>query len=177
LKFGLISGAIMATLMFVTIPFADKIGFDKGMIVGFTSMILAFLLIFFGVRSYRENVSNGEISFPAALGVGVLIMLVGTLCYVVAWEIVYFNFMPDFFEKYSAYLITQMKSSGASAESVEAQRQALALMGQRYRNPFWNAAYTFLEPMPVGIPITVLSAIILRRKPKSLKGSEQLVSS
>jgi hypothetical protein len=64
LKFGLISGAIMAALMFVTMPFADKIGLDKGMIVGFTSMILAFLLIFFGVRSYRENVSNGEISFP-----------------------------------------------------------------------------------------------------------------
>ena len=123
LKFGLISGAIMAALMFVTMPFADKIGLDKGMIVGFTSMILAFLLIFFGVRSYRENVSNGEISFPTALGVGVLIMLVGTLCYVVAWEIVYFNFMPDFFEKYSAYLLTQMKSSGADAQSIEAQRQ------------------------------------------------------
>ena len=177
LKFGLISGAIMAALMFVTMPFADKIGLDKGMIVGFTSMILAFLLIFFGVRSYRENVSNGEISFPAALGVGVLIMLVGTLCYVVAWEIVYFNFMPDFFEKYSAYLLTQMKSSGASAQSIEAQRQTLALMGQRYRNPIWNAAYTFLEPMPVGIPITVLSAIILRRKARSLNGSEQLASS
>ncbi len=68
LKFGLISGAIMAALMFVTMPFADKIGLDKGMIVGFTSMILAFLLIFFGVRSYRENVSNGEISFPSRIG-------------------------------------------------------------------------------------------------------------
>src|SRR5438552_11239652 len=55
LTFGLISGAIMAAMMFATLPFVDKIGFDKGAIVGYTTMILAFMLVFFGVRSYREK--------------------------------------------------------------------------------------------------------------------------
>src|SRR4029453_8305801 len=95
LTFGLISGAILSAMMAATVPFVDKIGFDKGMIIGYTTMILSFLLGFFGVRSYRENVGNGEISFPPALGVGLLIMVIASACYVATWEIVYFKFLPD----------------------------------------------------------------------------------
>ena len=51
LVFGLISGALMALFMFGTMPFIDKIGFDRGVYVGYTSMVLAFILVFFGIRS------------------------------------------------------------------------------------------------------------------------------
>lgn len=70
LTFGLISGAIMALMMFATLPFIDRIGFDRGVIVGYTSMILSFLLVFFGIRSYRENVGGGTITFGRAFAVG-----------------------------------------------------------------------------------------------------------
>ena len=30
LTFGLIAGAILSTMMLITLPFMDKIGFDKG---------------------------------------------------------------------------------------------------------------------------------------------------
>jgi hypothetical protein len=53
LTFGLISGAIMALMMFATLPFIDRIGLDKGAIIGYTTMVLSFLLVFFGIRSYR----------------------------------------------------------------------------------------------------------------------------
>jgi cell division protein FtsW (lipid II flippase) len=76
----------MATMMFATLPFVDKIGFDKGAIVGYTTMILAFMLVFFGIRSYRENVSDGHITFGRAFAVGILITLVACVCYVVAWR-------------------------------------------------------------------------------------------
>ena len=167
----------MAAMMFGTMPFAKQIGFERGMIVGFTSMFLAFLLIFFGVRSYRENVGGGEISFLRALNVGFLIMAVGTLCYVIAWEIVYFNFFPDFFEKYSAYYLQKMSAAGKSAQEIEAQRRALEVAAVRYKNPLWNAAYTFCEPLPVGIPVSLISALILRRRHKTLNGNEQLATS
>jgi len=45
LIFGLISGALMAIFMFATMPFIDKIGFDKGVIVGYTNIVLAFILV------------------------------------------------------------------------------------------------------------------------------------
>src|SRR5688572_14518344 len=100
LTFGLISGAISAALMAAYAPFLDEIGFDKGMIIGYTSMLIAFLLVFFGIRSYRDTVGDGYITFGRAFSVGILITLISCICYVVTWEIVYFNFLPDFVEKY-----------------------------------------------------------------------------
>jgi len=33
-----------------------------------------------------------------------------------------------------------------------------------YENPLYNAAITFLEPFPVGVLMTLISAAVLRRK-------------
>jgi Protein of unknown function (DUF4199) len=71
LTFGLISGAISAAMMLITIPFVDKIGFDKGEILGYTTIVLSALLVFFGVRSYRENVAGGRLTFGRGFAVGI----------------------------------------------------------------------------------------------------------
>ncbi len=115
LTFGLIGGAIIAAMMFATLPFMHKIGFDKGLIVGYTTMILAFMLVFFGIRSYRENMGDGHITFGRAFAVGILITLVTCVCYVVAWEIIYFKFMPDFVDKYAGYVIEKARASGPAS--------------------------------------------------------------
>jgi hypothetical protein len=166
LTFGLISGAIMMLLMFVTMAFINRIGFDKGEIVGYTGIVLAFLLIFFGIRSYRENIGGGTISFGRAFAVGILIALIASVCYVIAWEIIYFNFMHDFVDKYAAHMVEQVKASGASAETIQAKLQEMKKFREMYENPFFNAAITFTEPFPVGLIITLISATILRKKPK-----------
>ena len=165
ITFGLISGALMAAFMFATLPFHDKIGFDKwGLVVGYTSMVLAFILVFFGIRSYRENVAGGAISFGRAFVVGILIAIISSVCYVIAWEIVYFNFMPDFMDKYAAHVVEQARASGASAEAIQAKVQEMQQFKKMYSNPFLNAAMTLLEPLPVGLILTLISALILRKK-------------
>jgi hypothetical protein len=164
LTFGLIGGAVIAAMMFATLPFVDKIGFDKGEIVGYTTMILAFMLVFFGIRSYRENVSGGLITFGRAFAVGILITLVVCVCYVVAWEIIYFKFMPDFADKYASYAVEKVRASGASQQAIDAQVQQMKSLKEMYDNPFINAAITFCEPFPVGLLITLISAVILRKK-------------
>src|SRR3984893_10056351 len=125
MTFGLIGGAIMANMMVATLPFMEKIGFNKGEIIGYTTMILAFMLVFFGIRSYRENVSGGHITFGRAFAVGILITLVACACYVLAWEILYFRFMPDFVDKYASYMIEKARASGASQQAVDAQLQQM----------------------------------------------------
>jgi hypothetical protein len=170
LIFGLISGAISAAMMFSIMPFVDRIGFDKGVIVGYTTMIVSFLLVFFGIRSYRENVGGGSISFGRAFAVGILITVISCLCYVAAWEILYFKFMPDFTDKYAAHMIEKAKASGASAQAIQAKIEELRKFKQMYDNPFLNAAISFTEPFPVGLIITVISALILRKRKKSLTG-------
>src|SRR5262245_15135218 len=164
LTFGLIGGAIIAAMMFATLPFIDKIGSDKGLIVGYTTMILAFLLVFFGVRSYRENVGRGKITFGRAFAVGILITLVVCVCYVVAWEILYFKFMPDFADKYASYAVEKVRASGASQQVIDAKLQEMESFKAMYDNPFFNVAMTFVEPFPVGLIVTLISAAFLRKK-------------
>jgi len=164
LIFGLISGALMALFMFATMPFIDKIGLDRGYVVGYTGMVLSFMLVFFGIRSYRENVSGGAITFGRAFVVGILIAVISSICYVIAWQILFYGFMPDFFDKFAAHEIAKARASGASPESVQATIQEMEGIKQLGSKPLLHIAYTFLEPFPVGLIITIISAVILRKK-------------
>ena len=161
-------GAIISVLMCATVPFADRIGFGHSYLVGYTTMILAFLLVYFGIRSYRDNFGDGHISFGKAFVIGISITLISSLCYVVTWEIMYFKFMPDFMDKYGAYAIQKLQASGASAAAIQAKVEEFKRYKVLEDNPLTNAAMTFLEPFPVGLIITLVSAAILRRKPKPL---------
>jgi Protein of unknown function (DUF4199) len=85
----------------------------------------------------------------------------------VTWEIIYFNFLHDFMDKYAAYRIEKIKASGASPGAVQAQVQQLQKYRELCENPLFNALVTFIEPFPVGLAITVTSAAILRKKQQS----------
>ena len=69
-------------------------------------------------------------------------------------------------DKYAAYMVAKMQASGASAVAIQAQLQQLKQLKVMYDNPLYNAAMTFLEPLPVGLVITLISAAFLRRKPQ-----------
>ncbi|HEX8245458.1 MAG TPA: DUF4199 domain-containing protein [Longimicrobium sp.] len=162
--FGLIAGGILSAMMLLTIPFIDRIGFDRGEVIGYTSMVLAFLLVFFGIRSYRDNVAGGAVSFGRALVVGLLIVLVASACYVATWELIYFTVAPDFLTRYMAYAADQARASGASPAEVQQKIAEMQQFAKLYQNPLMNAAFTFLEPLPVGLVFALVSAGVLSRK-------------
>lgn len=164
LTFGLISGVIICILMGGQLLIADKIGSGHSMVLGYTMMVASFLLIYFGIRSYRDNSLAGQISFGRAFACGILIALITTVCYVAMWEIVYFNFMPHFMDSYFAAQIHKVQSSGLDPATTAAKVAAIQLSQRSYQNPLVNAAYTFMEPLPVGLIVTLISAAILRRK-------------
>ena len=68
-KFGLIAGAVMAGLMAITVPLCmnGTTDFSNGLIIGYSGMVLAFSGVFFGIRSYRDSVGGGSITFGKAL--------------------------------------------------------------------------------------------------------------
>ena len=164
LTFGLIAGAILSAMMLITLPFQDQIGFDKGVIIGYTTMVLAFLMVFFGVRSYRENVAGGSVTFGRAFKVGLMITAVATVCYVATWQLVYYKLAPDFVDKYAAYTVEKAKKSGATDAEIAARVKQMAEFKEMYRNPLVNIALTSLEPLPVGIVFTLVTAGVLSRK-------------
>jgi uncharacterized protein DUF4199 len=172
LTFGLIAGVILSIMMLATLPFLDRIGFDRGEVIGYTTMVLAFLLIFFGVRSYRDNVAGGFVSFGRALSVGALIVVVASVWYVATWELIYYKIAPDFGAKYSAYAIEKARASGESQAAIDKRAAEMQRMVELYKNPAINVAITFLEPLPVGLIIALVSAGILRRRPQRRSRAE-----
>lgn len=166
LTYGLISGGILAATFLVSLQFHDAIGFENGMVVGYTSMVLAFLLIYFGVRSYRETLPGARVSFGKALGVGLLIAFVASCCYVATWEAIYFGTKSDYIEKYEAHMLDKARKAGASEAQIAAKKAEMDKMAAMYHNPVINSAMTFMEPLPVALIMALVSAGLLSRKKK-----------
>ena len=164
LTFGLIAGAILSAMMLLTLPFMDKIGFDKGEIIGYTTMVLAFLMIYFGVRSYRDNVAGGTVRFGRAFLVGFAITVVASCCYVATWQVIYYKVAPDFVDKYASFALENAKKAGATEAQIDVKKKQMAEFVAFYKNPLANIAMTFLEPLPVGLLFTLISAWALSRK-------------
>ncbi len=169
--FGLIAGGILSLMMVLTIRFVDSLG-EGGAVFGYTTMVAAFLLIYFGVRSYRDNVLGGSIGFGRAFATGMLIATIGGLCYTATWEVMYYRFMPDFGEKYSQRQVEHARQQGKSDAEIAKVQAEMQKFAEAYKNPFYNSAMTFLEPLPVGILISLVSAGVLRRK----RGGETLLA-
>src|SRR5262245_9136635 len=162
--FGLIAGGILSAMMLLTMTFVDAIGYDRGTIIGYTTMVLAFLLIFFGVRSYRDNVAGGTIGFGRALAIGSLITLITCLCYVASWELIYFKLAPDYATRFRTVMVDKVKAESNSPEALQKKLADVDRFMTMYQNPAYNAAVTFLEPLPVGLVLALVSAGVLSRK-------------
>lgn len=168
LRYGLASGAVLVVVMSVmmTLCLNGTIDFENSEVLGYSSMVLSYLLVFFGVRSYRDNVAGGAIGFGRAFKVGILITLITCAMYVIAWQIIYYNFIPDFLDRYGAMVIAKMRAAGESEAAIREQTAKMADFARLYANPLFNVAVTFLEVFPVGLIVTLVSAAILRRKPR-----------
>src|SRR2546427_156516 len=70
------------------------------------------------------------------------------------------NFVND----YSNYMVEKMRAAGATEPAIDATLQEMKQLKQMLDNPFLNAAMSFAEPLPVGLVITLISSLILRKK-------------
>lgn len=173
--FGLISGAISSAMMFLTLPLLENgtVNNHNGYVIGYTSIFLSLLLVFFGIRSHRQN-AGGAITFGRAFSVGILITLISCVFYVASWEIIYFKLMPDFGDKYAARAIETLREKGATEAAIAAKKQEMEKLKAMLNNPLLNAAMTFIEPFPVGLIVTLVSAAILRKRtPAPTPGAAQ----
>src|SRR5262245_41810552 len=164
ITFGLISGIVTSVMMLLTVPFMDRIGFEHGQVFGYTAIVLSFLLVFFGVRSYRENVAGGVLSFGRGFAVGLLITLISCVFYVATWQVIYFKLVPGVMDKYQPYAVDRARAAGASEQQLRETARQMESFKKLYANPFFNVAVTFLEPFPVGLLVTLVSAAVLRKR-------------
>ena len=164
---GLIAGLISSSL-FIGLMLLGKAGdmdFKNGMVYGFSLMILAFSFIFVATKSVRDQ-NGGTISFGKAFLVGLYISLIASTIYVLVWMIDLNLFIPDFAEKYGAHMLAQLKAEGASQQAIASKTAEVAQFKKMYDNPFFVVLMTYVEILPVGILVSLISALIMKRKAK-----------
>ena len=165
LVYGLISGCIVSALMAITVSMCYNSGqFDSSILLGYASMIISFSMIFVAIKNYRDKYNGGIISFGKAFKIGLFITLITSTIYVIVWLIEERLFFPDFMEKYTAHEMTRLQSSGMSATELASQAKDLEQAKEWYKNPLLKILMTYAEIVPVGLVVTIISSLILKRK-------------
>jgi hypothetical protein len=162
---GLISGGILVAVMVGTTTVCyNNEDFKGNMVVGYTAMILAFSLIFAGIKSFRDRYNQGSVTFGKAFTIGLYISLIASSLYVAVWLVDYYIFIPDFMDKYSAYMIRQTRAEGGNAAEIRAKAVEMEEFKELYKNPLFVVLITYAEVLPVGLLVSLICALILKRK-------------
>ena len=176
LVFGLISGLISTVWMlgFIMIVGTDP-DIEHGELYGYGAMIVAFSFIVVGVKNYRDKHLGGYISFGKAFKLGFLITLTASTLYVVSWLVYYYTSDTNFIEVYIQCLNKQLVESGAGAAEIAKQAEDMKRFAEWYKNPFFNAAVTYSEILPLGTVVALITALVLKRRqrPEDTRTNDQ----
>ena len=167
LVFGIIAGIILSVVIVVSVPFMRNMTAESAatnMFVGYAVQLLTFSLIFFAVKQYRDKHNDGLISFGKAFRIGLWISLIGAAFYVITWAIVYHTMIPDFMDIWGASEIERATKNGASAQEIADIRQQVADGKEMYSKWWGFIGFTLFEILPTGLLVSVISALILKRK-------------
>jgi len=166
--FGSIAGLIISAFMLYA---ANECYTNPDMkanhVVGYAGMIAVFSLIFVGVKNYRDKYNGGLISFGQAFMTGLYITLIASTIYVLVWLVDYYIFIPDFFDKYILHVLKEATRKGATEAELKEKAAEMANYKEMYKNPLLVILFTLLEVFPVGVVVALVSALILKRKPKT----------
>ncbi|RYE26115.1 MAG: DUF4199 domain-containing protein [Sphingobacteriales bacterium] len=166
LTFGVIAGLVVSVLMIISMVVQhgnDTFG-EGSMIWGYANMIVAFAFIFVAVKNFRDKYNGGVVSFGKAFQIGLFISLIASTFYVITWLIYYYNFIPDFMDKYAAVMLKKAAEKGTSAAELQKQVAEIDSMKQMYKNPVNVILFTYVEVFPVGLVMSLIAAFVLRRK-------------
>jgi ABC-type sugar transport system permease subunit len=165
--FGLVSGLIITAFMiYSSINCYYNANFKSNEVVGYAGMLIAFSFIFVGIKNYRDKYNNGVISFGKAFKVGFFITLIASTLYVLVWVIEYYVFVPDWMDKYCTHMINEAKSNGVSQLELDKTNAQMNSYREMYKNPLFVVLLTYVEVLPIGLVISLISALILKRKTK-----------
>lgn len=119
-KANLTSGVIFALIGVVyslVIYFLD-LSFNK--VQGWIFLVIQIVVLFFLVKSYRDNFKYGAITYGEALGAGVIIFLYYAIIMAVFTYLLYAVIDPDLIDKQLAFIEEEMIKRGLPESAIEA---------------------------------------------------------
>jgi hypothetical protein len=166
ITYGIIAGLITGGLMLATMPLFvnGTVDMKNGLWIGYTGMVIALSLVFFGVKSFRDHHAGGKITFGKGFLIGLGITLIASLFYVIAWEITFARSGEWFMQQWRDGEMDKLKTSGNTETELQVAKKKWDEFGLLYQNPLIRFGMTLMEIFPVGMLISLISAALLRKK-------------
>lgn len=165
--FGLAAGFVVSITMSIGMITASKNpNAEHGnvsMMIGYLSMLVAFSLIYVAVKNYRDKKNNGVVSFGKAFLIGLLISLIASTMYVVTWAFLYHFYLPDFMDKYTSQMLEAAKATSTPAQLAEKTKE-MNNYKELYKSPVFFTLMTYAEILPVGLLVSIITALLLKKK-------------
>ena len=163
-KYGVIAGLVVGVSMIASFWATDgqmPHGW-LGMAVGYATMLVAFSAVFVGIKHQRDVAGGGVIRFWPAFGMGLGISFIAALFYVGAWELVQATIVDDFAGSYGASVIAAEKAKGIDPAALAKLTAEMEAFKTQYADPMFRLPMTFAEIFPVGVLVSLVSALVLR---------------
>ncbi|MAK61535.1 MAG: DUF4199 domain-containing protein [Ponticaulis sp.] len=162
---GLIGGCISGGFLLATSVFGRDSamqGHEYGALFGYAAMLVALSVIFVAIKRQRDLAQGGVIKFLPAFGMGLAITAFAGVFYVIAWEITLAITGWDFATEYMNAMVEAKIADGMPEAEIEAYRAEMQGFADMYQNPVFRLPMTFIEILPVGVLVSLISAGLLR---------------
>lgn len=162
LRFGLYGTATICVLSILSWFLIDVVEDKTGEILGYTTMVVSLLFIYFGIKHFRDRENNGMVSFGKALLIGVLISLMASVAFGML-DVIYVKVInPDFITDYYDKMFAQIESM--PTEEFETRKAEIESEKEMFLNPFVHFLIMSMMVFVIGFIISLLSALVLQRK-------------
>ncbi|WP_299313123.1 DUF4199 domain-containing protein [uncultured Aquimarina sp.] len=166
LRYG-VYGAITISILFILALFLGKnLSYGLQEVIGYTTMVVSLIFVFFGIKHYRDKENSGVISFGKALVIGVLISLFSAIAFGLL-DVIYIKYInPDFTTEYYTRMVEQISSSVPEAE-FKIKLAELEAQKEMFSSPLMNFLLMSATVLIIGFIISLISGLILQRKPST----------
>ncbi|GGG41476.1 hypothetical protein GCM10011414_08750 [Croceivirga lutea] len=163
LKYGLYGAVCISILFMLSWYVLDNLSFATQEVLGYASMVIALLFVFFGIKEYRDKENNGKISFRTALTIGLLISVITAVCFGIL-DVIYTEVLnPNFMETYYKDSVEQLRQA-LPPEEFESKLTELESQKELFTNPLFSFGLMAMTVFLIGFIISLISALVLQRK-------------
>lgn len=163
-KYGLYALILAIAIFFIALYFGKDLSFKTQEVIGYTTMAVCLIPIYFGIKHYRDHENNGAVNFKEGFIIGILI----ALCAAIGFAIIDFLFVsyinPEFPAQYLAYSIDNINASDIPADQKIKDIADAKEMMKKYGTPSFGALLMFSMVFIFGIIISLISTLTLQRK-------------
>ena len=162
LRYGLFATLTIIALSLMIWTLVDVVDNTTGEIIGYSSMVVSLLFVYFGIKHYRDSENNGLVSFGKALLIGILISLLASIAFGLM-DLIYVTFVnPDFMTDYYDGMLEQLQT--LPADEFEIRKAELESEKEMFSNPFMHFMIMSMMVFVIGSVISLISALVLQRK-------------